>query len=100
MARARRHRARDPPRTPCSPAASNTDEIAPTALSGWITTRWPALGPELLPPRLLNAVLGQLADKGVKQKTKRTATKSTAGPKKRGFKKPIKKKQRHRHLVK
>jgi len=79
----------------------DTDEIAPTALSGWITTRWPALGPELLPPRLLNAVLKQLADKGVKQKTKHTANKSTkAGAKKRGFKKPIKKKQRHRHLVK
>ena len=39
-------------------------EVAPALLSHWIVMRWPTLGPERLSPRLVKAVLAELAQQG------------------------------------
>ena len=55
-------------------------EVAPALLSHWIVMRWPTLGPERLSPRLVKAVIAQLANQGVVEKRASALTKGIVKP--------------------
>jgi hypothetical protein len=55
-------------------------EVAPALLSHWILMRWPTLGPERPSPRLVKAVLAELASKGVTEKRAAALTKGIVKP--------------------